>query len=234
MKKIIILFLFLFVSGCTWAQYVLGTTGQMVIPTAEMQQTGTFMGGANFLPEQVTPPAFDYPTMNYYVNMTLFSFIELGYRMTLYKMENVDGTTGYHNQDRSNTIRVRVLKEQHFLPAIVLGGNDLFSEGDASGYWGSYYGVLTKTLKGKNGDVIAATLGWYIPHGKHPYHKGPFGGLRYTPAFCPELKLMAEYDRHGWNAGGAMRLWKHLSVNVFTYKLTCVSAGIRYECTLIH
>jgi hypothetical protein len=45
---------------------------------------------------------------------------------------------------------------------------------------------------------------------------------------------MAEYDTHGWNIGAAMRFWKHLSVNVFTREFTCVSAGLRYECTLIH
>ena len=66
------------------------------------------------------------------------------------------------------------------------------------------------------------------------YNKGPFGGVRYTPSFCKELKLMAEYDTRGWNMGAAMRFWKHLSVNVFTREFTCVSAGLRYECTLIH
>ena len=58
-----------------------GTTGQLMIPTAEMQETGTFMGGVNFLPEQVTPSVFSFPTMNYFVDMTLFSFIEFTYRI---------------------------------------------------------------------------------------------------------------------------------------------------------
>lgn len=57
-----------------------------MIPTAEMQETGTFIGGANYLPEQVTPSVFSFPTMNYFVDMTLFSFIEFTYRMTLLKM----------------------------------------------------------------------------------------------------------------------------------------------------
>lgn len=66
------------------------------------------------------------------------------------------------------------------------------------------------------------------------FNKGPFGGVRYTPSFCKELKLMVEYDTRGWNMGAAMRFWKHLSVNVFTREFTCVSAGLRYECTLMH
>ena len=107
-----ILFLILIpMSGLVHAQYSMGTTGQLMIPTAEMQETGTFMGGVNFLPEQVTPSVFSFPTMNYFVDMTLFSFIEFTYRMTLLKMTTGTGRTGYHNQDRSNTIRIRPLKE---------------------------------------------------------------------------------------------------------------------------
>ena len=46
-----ILFLILIpMSGLVHAQYSMGTTGQLMIPTAEMQETGTFMGGVNFLP----------------------------------------------------------------------------------------------------------------------------------------------------------------------------------------
>ena len=39
-----ILFLILIpMSGLVHAQYSMGTTGQLMIPTAEMQETGTFM-----------------------------------------------------------------------------------------------------------------------------------------------------------------------------------------------
>lgn len=37
------------------AQYTMGTTGMMNIPTAEMQQTGTFMIGGNYLPKELNP-----------------------------------------------------------------------------------------------------------------------------------------------------------------------------------
>ena len=124
-----ILFLILIpMSGLVHAQYSMGTTGQLMIPTAEMQETGTFTGGVNFLPEQVTPSVFSFPTMNYFVDMTLFSFIEFTYRMTLLKMTTGTGRTGYHNQDRSNTIRIRPLKESRYFPAVVIGGDDLLTE----------------------------------------------------------------------------------------------------------
>ena len=140
-----ILFLILIpMSGLIHAQYSMGTTGQLMIPTAEMQETGTFTGGVNFLPEQVTPSVFSFPTMNYFVDMTLFSFIEFTYRMTLLKMTTGTGRTGYHNQDRSNTIRIRPIKESRYFPAVVIGGDDLLTE-KKTPYWGAYYGVLTKT-----------------------------------------------------------------------------------------
>ena len=103
------------------------------------------MGSANFLPEEVTPNKFNYPTMNYSVDMSLFSFVELTYRMTLLKMRTYNGRVGYHNQDRSNTIRIRPLKESRYFPAVVIGADDLFTE-KATQYWGDYYGVLTKTF----------------------------------------------------------------------------------------
>ena len=147
-----ILFLILIpVTGLVHAQYSMGTTGQLMIPTAEMQETGTFMGGVNFLPEQVTPSVFSFPTMNYFVDMTLFSFIEFTYRMTLLKMTTGTGRTGYHNQDRSNTIRIRPLKESRYFPAVVIGGDDLLTE-KKTPYWGAYYGVLTKTIGFRSGD----------------------------------------------------------------------------------
>ena len=121
-----------------------------------------------------------------------------------------------------------------YFPAVVIGGDDLLTEGKTP-YWGAYYGVLTKTIGFRSGHQLAITAGWYFHQGDKPvYNKGPFGGVRYTPSFCRELKFMAEYDTHGWNIGAAMRFWKHLSVNVFTREFTCVSAGLRYECTLIH
>ena len=41
-------------------------------------------------------------------------------------------------------------------------------------------------------------------------------------------------DSDGFNVGSAVRLWKHLSVHVFTREFNCIAGGIRYECTLIH
>lgn len=75
--SILFLILISMTTSLVHAQYSIGTTGQLMIPTAEMQETGTFMGGANFLPEQLTPSVFSFPTMNYFVDMTLFFFYRI-------------------------------------------------------------------------------------------------------------------------------------------------------------
>lgn len=155
LKGIILLLIFILTTSLVRAQYSLGSTGQLMIPTAEMQGTGTFIGGANYLPEQVTPSVFSFPTMNYFVDMTLFSFIEFTYRMTLLKMTTATGRTGYHNQDRSNTIRIRPLKESRYFPAVVIGGDDLLTEGKL------HIGVPTMVCLLKQSDSVR-DINWQL------------------------------------------------------------------------
>ena len=59
------------------AQYTMGTTGMMNIPTAEMQQTGTIMIGGNSLPKEMN--LFKYNSGNYFVHTTFFSFLALNF-----------------------------------------------------------------------------------------------------------------------------------------------------------
>lgn len=94
--------LLLLLLGCCMgvqAQYSMGNTGLLNIPTADMQKAGTFMGGGNYLPNGMTP--FNFNTGNYFVNITFLSFLELSYRCTLLKTTRYDGKKGYFQQDRS-------------------------------------------------------------------------------------------------------------------------------------
>lgn len=76
MKQRFILFIILVVQFTfLQAQYSIGMTGQLNIPTADMQETGTFLGGGNFLPQEITSSdIITYNTWNYFVNMTFFPF----------------------------------------------------------------------------------------------------------------------------------------------------------------
>ena len=213
------------------AQYSMGNTGLMNIPTADMQETGTFMGGGSYLPDGLTP--FKYNTGNYFVGITLFSFMELTYRETLLKSYQYGANGKYKEQDRSMSVRIRPLKEGRYSPAVVIGTNDPFHD-KGDNYFASVYGVATKSFSLAKGDRLAVSIGGFVPLNKHSVQKGVFGGVSYSPAFCRELLVTAEYDSEGLNVGAAARLWKHVSVHVFTREFNCISGGIRYECTLIH
>ena len=213
------------------AQYSMGNTGQLNIPTADMQEAGTFMGGGNYLPDGMTP--FNFNTGNYFVNMTFLSFVELSYRCTLLKTRRYDGKRGYFQQDRSMTARIRPLKEGKYRPSLVIGVDDPFKN-TGTNYFATVYGALTKGFSIAQGDRLAVTAGYYIPLNDHSIKDGPFGGISYSPTFCREMTVMAEYDSEGFNVGAAARLWKHFSIHVFTREFNSISGGIRYECRLLH
>lgn len=210
----------------------MGNTGLLNIPTADMQETGTFMAGGNYLPQKMMP--FDYNTGNYFINITFLSVLELSYRCTLLKRpRNYDKKIGYYQQDRSVTARIRLLKEKKWYPSVVIGTNDPWKD-MGNNYFASVYGVITKGFSLADGDRLALTAGYYIPLNKFHVQDGPFGGVSYSPAFCRNINFMAEYDSKGFNIGVAALVWKHLSLHFFTREFNCVSCGIRYECTLMH
>ena len=216
------------------AQYSLGMTGLQTIPTADMQADGTFMGGANFLPEAMTPGYWDYDTGNYFVNMTFLPFLEVAYRCTLLHGEFENGNKW--QQDRSVSLRLRPLKEGKWHPAIVLGSNDAFTSSElnmfakvkGNRFFSSVYVVGTKHLL-FGGHDLGLSLGGNIPFRKDAYHKGVFGGVSYRQAFLKPVVLMVEYDTEAVSVGAAARFFNHLSLHAFCYDFKALSAGIRYE-----
>lgn len=48
LKGVVLILILILTTSRVHAQYALGATGQMMIPTAEMQETGTFMEAQTF------------------------------------------------------------------------------------------------------------------------------------------------------------------------------------------
>ena len=162
--------LFLFVCSSIQAQYVYGTTGLLHMPTGDMQQDKTFLAGASYLDVAATPGHWSYHTFNYYINITFFPWLEIGYTCTLHKAlygsnyypPHVWGK--YCNQDRQFSGRLRIWKEgwwKEWTPQIVIGANDagtndrtsekdygIGATGSSSinGHWQRYYIAATKHL----------------------------------------------------------------------------------------
>lgn len=121
------------------AQARYGTTGLICMPTADMQQDKTFILGGSIIDHRTLSKYWanhdEYKpfTYNYYVNVTFFPWLEVGYSLTLVKgLYNStywpEHTWGkFVNQDRSFHGRLRVWKEgwwKTWTPQIVLGAND--------------------------------------------------------------------------------------------------------------
>lgn len=206
-----------------FAQPMSGTTGLLNIPSAEMQQEGTFFMGANYLPDAVTPESFDYNTGNYYFNITFLPFFEFNYRLTLLKMG-----TGNFNQDRSFGMRFRLMREREYWPCFVIGGNDVYSSaGTKSTYFNALYAVASKNFT-RGSSKIGLTLGY----GHQGFGKltrgnlsGPFGGVSFSPGFFTPLRLIGEYDSNAVNAGASVLLWRHLFLFGMLHNLKTPAGG---------
>ncbi len=122
------------------AQHTYGTTGLLHAPSADMQKDGTFMFGGSAI-DIATLAGYwsnhtkEYKpfTYNYYINITFFPWLEIGYTCTLVKGNYESNywpkkTWGkFVNQDRSFHGRLRIWKEgwwKEWTPQIVLGLND--------------------------------------------------------------------------------------------------------------
>lgn len=219
------------------AQYSFGVSGLLNIPSAEMQQDGTFMMGGNYLPSVMLPDGFDRNTGNYFFDLTFLPFVEIGYRCTLSKP---GGKKANWQQDRAVSLRLRALKEKKYIPSVVVGSNDafttnalqLFSNKKANRMFGSVYGVLTKNiLIGPH--ALGITVGYYFPVYSNSPNKGLFGGLRYTPEFFPQMNVLADYDGRKVSGGVSLFLFQHFRMHVMAYGFRDLSAGIRYEFILI-
>mgnify|MGYP002230597724 FL=1 len=71
--------------GAVHAQFTYGTTGLLNMPTADMQRDKTFMFGGGFLEKHATPARWTYNTFNYYLDITIFPWLEVSYICTLHK-----------------------------------------------------------------------------------------------------------------------------------------------------
>lgn len=169
------------------AQINYGTTGLMNMPTADMQRDKTIMAGGNWLNHHTTVPRWWYDTWNYYINITIFPWLEAGYLCTGHKAVAKDygSQSGYWvpstygkfiNQDRSFHFRLRVWKEgwwKEWTPQIVVGTNDAIGDswngGSISkpsamtygnGFLNRYYLSVTKHFDFNNVGTLGVHLSW--------------------------------------------------------------------------
>ena len=134
MKRILLLVFWCSASLWADAQALLGTTGLLHAPTADMQRDKTFLFGGNYLNTHPLSTHFRSRevgyTFNYYINITMFPWLEVSYICTLVHADHgsayfPEQSWGkFTNQDRAFSARLRLWKEgwwKEWTPQIVLG-----------------------------------------------------------------------------------------------------------------
>lgn len=240
------------------AQFTYGTTGLLHMPSADMQKDKTFMFGGSRLNSHAMPSAWYYDTYNYYINITFFPWLEIGYTCNLFSAEHLGvdqyGYSGYTNQDRSFHGRLRIWKEgwwKEWTPQIVVGVNDFTTgtggdytnmgvDGDGNGYFNRYYIAATKHLSWHGEWGIHAA---YVTNKRNKDKLNGFAvGVDYKFALKGEepwqkavngLNLMAEYDSKFVNIGAKYALWKD-HINIITELRECKypSVGVYFKVHL--
>ncbi len=186
-KYIGLLLVAMLLCGNVQAQFSRGTTGLINMPTADMQRDKTFLAGGSWLDSHGTVPRWWYDTFNYYINITMFPWLEVGYTMTGFKAVPYDYGGGksrwvprnyghFVNQDRSFHVRLRLWKEgwwKEWTPQVVFGANEAVGEshkggsltgvqeqGTGNGFWARYYLAFTKHFEFKNIGTLGAHVAW--------------------------------------------------------------------------
>lgn len=225
---IMTLALFAFLSAS--AQMYTGMSGLIHVPSAEMNDEGEARIGAHFLNKEFTPANFSYHTMNHYLSITPFSWIEIGYACTLMKSnkagEGEPPRMSYNQKDRYFSVKLRPLKEGRWYPAIAIGANDpygtTFGKGTVyedntamkvkSRYFANFYVAATKHI-----NLKGHSIGFHLAyrHWKRDYNSrwnGVVGGITYQPSFQKNLRVIAEYTGDDVNVGFDWRLWRYLLI----------------------
>ena len=200
------------------AQALYGTTGLLHAPTAEMQKDKTFMVGGNVLhlvPLQYFNSNEVKYTFNYYLNVTIFPWLEVGYTCTINHADH--GSTyfppqswgKYTNQDRAFNARLRLWKEgwwKSWTPQIVLGLDDPTShesygggaikfdeDGMQNNHFTRYYLAATKHFSFAG----VGTLGVHAAYVDYracwfPHYRRPAAGVNFKFNLLPENNLVVK------------------------------------------
>lgn len=259
-KVIIVLTVLLLGSGMARAQFTDGSTGLLQMPTAEMQDDGTFMITNNFLNKHSLPTrGWNYNTFQYGVSISFWGRLEIGYVCVIFngawdprpEEEKTERLRILRNQDRHFVGRIRLLKEGEFgiewMPALVVGISDPVTssgayrpidEGDTNGYFNRNYAVLTKHFKTPWGQ-IGAHAGYQFNFRPDYPINAPCVGVDWTPVWIQNkgildnAKFVLEYDSRTVNVGFIASTWDNRFEAMFELQnFQWVNFGLRFKLRL--
>lgn len=249
MKKIFAIALMLMTLIGARAQQYTGMSGLIHTPSAEMDTVGEARIGSHFLNGNTLPASSPwyyhdkrYNTFDFYLSLTPFKWMELGYTITLIKHEakKEGDRDGDWRKDRYFSVKFRPLEEGKYWPAVAIGANDFltsdafksYSSRKSNNYFCNFYVTATKHFD-LHGHEIAPTL-TYRRYGRDYNRRwnGLIGGLTYCPAFARNWRAIAEWTGSDVNVGIDCCLWRHLLLQASLMHGKYPSAGICYMVNL--
>lgn len=221
------------------AQQYTGMSGLIHVPSADMDAVGDARIGAHFLNKEFTPDAYvcrgkKFHTMSYYLSVTPFSWMEIGYTCSLMRSTRVvhgvedKEHLGLNRKDRFFSAKLQPLREQNgkWWPSVAVGMNDLYSGRPinelginpetglpvscGNDIFSNYYLATSKHFDwmGNRWGVHLSYRHWR--RDPNANCNGVVGGLTFQPVFARNLRFVAEYTGDGVNVGFDWKLWKHL------------------------
>lgn len=199
----------IFFSTIGEAQFVDSVVGLLMMPSAEMEDSGTVMITNNFLNKAYvenpthTPSYWGYNTFGYGFDITFLSRIEIAYICTLLNHHwdpyawRSERESIMFNQDRHFAARIQALKEGEFhckfIPSLVLGisdpvtgvGGDYTSSNvgsEGNGFFNRAYIVATKHFDTSWG-IVGTHVAYQYTVRKFIIPKGPCVGVTWNPVW---------------------------------------------------
>ena len=260
MKRIIsvIVGIVAFVSSAR-AQFTDSASGLLQMPTAEIEEEGTFMITNNYLNKHsLSPSGWGYDTFAYGFNIAFWNRLEVGYVCTIFdgkrKPNPTDRDKIMFNQDRHFTGKIKILNEGEFglkwVPAFAVGISDpttgssgggyadLNVEGSGNGYFNRVYAALSKNFGTRWGRVGVHLAYIYNRRTDYPIN-GPAVGVCWRPVWLESLpvldwvNIIAEYDARTVNAGFIASVWDNRFELMFEMQnMRWINFGARFKLRL--
>ena len=208
--------------GSVKSQSLTGTKGLLHVPTAELYPDKTFAIGASFLPQPYmsTPRGGKlYDAYTTYVTATFFPWMEVMFRYTHHVGIEVNPITQYF-PDRMLTVRLQLLKEKKYVPAVLFGLQDMSgaigATMESATQYSATYGVATKNFEWQQWQVgVSAGYAFDFLDMPTTDFKGLFGGVSISHKSIKNVGLLLEHDSETFNAG----------VELFLFNGGCVWVG---------
>lgn len=217
------------------AQSLIGTSGLVTIPTAEIQKDREVSFGSSWInKEQFGYGKYEYDGLISFATIGYLPFLEVSLRLTR-KLGLPDREARIQALgDRMISVKLMPLVESKFLPSIVLGAHDILWSSKSGRLSNNFSALYLSTSKSIYFAVckIQFNLGYGVDwiDARNQQFIGFFGGVSVSP--IPSITLMLEHDTEKINCGIQVSLFDHIQLRAAFLDLDAFSGGVGYKFKL--